>query len=103
MTEVPSDSVPPGLSMRYAGNFESFKVEEQVALCGALISAHRAALVDFLGQALEALKLVVFVNNLTKLKLDDLVKFFADFLLETQLAFEPLENFLGRFLKLEPD
>lgn len=95
--------------MRYAGNFESFKVEEQVALCGCafpFISAHIAALVDFLGQALEALKLVVFVNVLTKLKLvDDLVKFFAGFLLEEepQVAFDSLGDFLGRFLESEPD
>lgn len=101
MVEVPSNSVPPGLSMRYDGNFESFKVEEQVALCGALISAHITALVDFLEQTLEALKLVVFVNVLTKLKLDDLVKAFAGFL--SQVAFESLENFLGRVLKSKLD
>lgn len=100
MVEVPSDSVPPGLSMRYDGNFESFKVEEQVALYGALISAHITAMGDFLEQALEALKLVVFVNVLTKLKLDDLVKAFVGFL--TQADLESLENFLGRFLKSEP-
>lgn len=100
MAEVPSDSVPPGLSMRYAGNFESFKVEEQVALCGAPISAHITALVDFLEQALEALKLVVLVNVLTKLKLDVLVKTFAGFL--AQEALESLENCLGRLLKSEP-
>lgn len=97
MAEVPSDSVPPGLSMRYAGNFESFKVEEHVALCGA---AHITALVDFLEQALEALKLVVLVNVLTKLKLDVLVKTFAGFL--AQEALESLENCLGRLLKSEP-
>ena len=84
--------------MRYAGNFESFKVEEHVALCGA---AHITALVDFLEQALEALKLVVLVNVLTKLKLlDVLVKAFAGFL--THAALESLEIFLGRFLKSEP-
>ncbi|WVZ00347.1 hypothetical protein V8G54_026416 [Vigna mungo] len=101
MAEVPSDSVAPGLSMRYEGNFESFKVEEQVALCGAVISAHITALEDFLEQALEALKVVVFVNVLTKLKLDDLAKALAGFL--AQAALESVENFLGRFLKSEPD
>ena len=97
MTEAPSDSVPPRLSMRYAGNFESFKVEEQVALTGGFISAHRTAAVDFLGLLLEGLKLGVFVNILIKCKLDDLVKDFAGFLQETKLAFELLKHFCGRF------
>ncbi|RYR69773.1 hypothetical protein Ahy_A03g016317 isoform E [Arachis hypogaea] len=49
--------------MRYAGNLESFKVEEQVALTGGFISACKIAAVD--------LKVVVFVNDLAKFKLDD--------------------------------
>lgn len=102
MTEAPPDSLPSGLSMRYAGNLESFKVEEQVALSGALISAHSTAVVDFLGQALQGLRLGVSVNVLNEFILDDLDTVFAGFVLETEVAFELLEHCCGRFLPSEP-
>ena len=102
MTELPSHSVPPGLSIRYDGNFDSFKVEEQVALC-AFTSAQRTTLEDFLAEALEVLKLGVFVKVLTSFKLDVLVKALAGLLLpEAELCFELLEFLLFRFLLSEP-
>jgi hypothetical protein len=101
MTEAPTDLLPPVLSMRCAGNLESFKVEEQVALYVALISPRSAAAVDFLRQVVLGLKLRVCVDVLTKLILDDLDIVFAVFLLETELDFELLEHFCDRFLPSE--
>lgn len=93
MTEVPSDSVAPGLSIRYAGNLESFRVEEQVALC-AFTSAQRTTLEDFLAEALAGLKLGVFVKVLTSFKLEVLVKALAGLLPETEPSFVLLELLL---------
>ena len=101
MTEVPSDSVPPGLSIRYDGNFESFKVEEQVDLC-AFKSAQRTTLEDFFAEALAGLKLGVFVKVLISFKLDVLVKALAGLLPEAELSFEMLEFLLLGFLISEP-
>jgi hypothetical protein len=92
MTEVPSDSVAPGHSIRY-GNFESFIVEEHVDLC-AFISAQRTTLEDFLAESLAGLKLGVFVKVLGSFKLDVLVKALAGLLLEAELCFELLELLL---------
>jgi hypothetical protein len=83
MTEVPSASVPPGLSMRYAGNFESFWVEEQVAFC-VLTSAQRATLEHFFAVPLVGLKLGV----LTSFKLDVFDKVLAGLLPEAGLNLE---------------
>jgi hypothetical protein len=100
VTEVPSDSVAPGLSIRYGGNFESFRVEEQVDLC-AFTSAQRTTLEDFLAEALAGLKLGVFVK-LASFKLDVLVKALAGLVPEAELCFELLELLLLIFLLSEP-
>lgn len=79
--EVPSASVALGLRVRYLGNLESFKVEEQVALWAFMFVQgatfeHLLAGDDFAG-----LKLGVFIKVLTNLKLEDLVRFLAGSLL----------------------
>jgi hypothetical protein len=97
LTEVPSDSVPPGLSIRYGGNLESFRVEEQVVVC-ALTSAQRATLEHFLAVPLIGLKLGV----LTSFKLDVFDKVRACLLLEAGLNFELAEFLRCKFLPFEP-
>lgn len=88
--------------MRYEGNFESFKVEEQVALC-TFISAHRATLEHFLAEALAGLKVGDFVKVLTSFKLDVLVRVLAPAaLLQESELIEPVEHLLFRFLLSEP-
>lgn len=88
--------------MRYSGNLESLRVEEQVALCASM-SAQRTTLEHLLTDDLAGLKLGVFVRVLTSLKLDDLFGFFGDVLSdEAGLSFEEPEVLLWRFLVSEP-
>lgn len=88
--------------MRYSGNFDSFRVEEQVAFCASM-SAQRTTLEHLLTDDLAGLKLGVFVRVLTSFKLDDLFRFSGDVLPEeTGVGFEALEVLLCRFLLSEP-
>ncbi|KAF9686402.1 hypothetical protein SADUNF_Sadunf03G0154900 [Salix dunnii] len=95
LTDVPSASVPPGLSMRYAGNFESFRVEEQVAFC-VPTSAKRATLERFFAVPLAGLK----VGVLTSFKLDVFDKVLAGLSPEAGLNFELPESSILAILTL---
>lgn len=88
--------------MRYSGNFDSFRVEEQVALCASM-SAQRTTLEHLLTDDLAGLKLGVLVRVLTSFKLDDLFRFSGDVSPEEAgVGFEEVEVLLCRFLESEP-
>lgn len=100
-TEVPSDSVPPGLSSRYEGNLASFKVDEQVALSTWKLSYRTIGEHDFLAEILAGLELGVFVRVvLTSFKLEVLANTLLVGLL-TELAESIFELFEFFVLELE--
>ena len=83
--------------MRDAGNFESFRVEEQVAFCVAA-SAQRAALERFFAVPLADLK----VGVLASFKLDVLDKVLAGLSPEAGLNFDLPEFLQCWLLPFEP-